>query len=76
MVPRFKVNLKAVHDNTGLSPYAVAKQTGLAKNTVLKYVASSNLITERLESSLLTLFRFYGVDWRDPSIVDVVDVAE
>ncbi|GIL09305.1 MAG: hypothetical protein BroJett033_8160 [Chloroflexota bacterium] len=75
-LPKFRVKLKAAHAATGLSPYAVAKRTGVAQNTVKKYVEVDEVITERLESSLLVLMAFYGVDWRSPSVVEVIEDEE
>lgn len=71
---RFVIKLHQVHRERGLSVYRVAKSTGINKNTVLKYLANGDIIIGRLESHVLELAKFYGVDWRDPAIIDVVEV--
>ncbi len=68
----FVVNLKPAHDKLGLSPYMVAKQTGVAINTVVKYTATENLVIERVEIALIILMNFYGLNWRDPNDVKVI----
>lgn len=76
MKRKFVIRLKPIHEKTGLSPYAVAKKINAVQNTVRKYVDSDEVVTDRLESVVLELCDFYGVDWRDPSIVEVVGELE
>lgn len=76
MTLKWVIRIKALHDKTGLSPYMVAKESGVAQNTVKKYVEEEEVIVERFENTLLALLRFYGADWRDPKVADVIEVDE
>lgn len=73
---KFKIKLKAAHDKTGLTFYAVAKQTGIASNTVQKYADVDVVISDYIPTTVIRLAQFYGVDWRDPSVVEIVEEAE
>lgn len=68
----FKINLKDAHEKTGLTFYAVSKQTGLAHNTVQKY-AESVVTSTYIPATVVVLAEFYGVDWRAPAIVEVIE---
>ena len=72
----FIVRLKEAHDKKGLSPYAVAKQTGVAINTVARYADQDAVVSKHLAVSVIKLCDFYGLDWRDPSVVEVVEDTE
>jgi len=72
-VKQFKINLKEAHEKTGFSPYAVAKQTGIAQNTVRKYVDKPDVLSVYIPTAVVILADFYHVDWRSPSIVEVVE---
>lgn len=69
----FIIRLKAAHDQTGLSPYAVHKQTGIAINTIVKYTSEDEVKTGTLWPSVIRLAEFYGLDWRDPRVIGVVE---
>lgn len=73
---RFRVRLQSHHAKTGLTPYKVGKLTHVAQNTVKKYVMRDEVITDSLELAVIALSHFYGVDWRDPAIVEVIEVEE
>lgn len=75
MSGKFLIKLAAVHEKSGLSPYAVAKATGLNENTVRRYV-TENVPSERIYSHIVALTDFYGVDWRDPNIIEWVSDSE
>jgi transcriptional regulator with XRE-family HTH domain len=62
---KFKVSLKEAHEKTGLSIYEVAKQLGMSKNTVLRFVEDKPAIVGRLDSAVLILAEFYKVSWKD-----------
>lgn len=66
---KFRIRLKQVHDKTGLSGYAVAQKTALAENTVRKYVDNDEVISASVFGVVIELCNFYGVDWRDPKII-------
>jgi hypothetical protein len=72
MSPKFKVKLKSVHKRSGLSYYRVAKDTGLPMNTVIRY-AKHDPVVSRLENTFIILCDYYGVDWRDPAVVEVIE---
>lgn len=76
MPRKFKISLHNIHRERGLSVYRVAKISGMNKNTILKYVSNGDVVTERLESAVLDLAAFYGADWRDPSIIEVIEVND
>lgn len=69
---KFVVRLKKAHEATGLSPYAVWKNTGVAQNTILKYVATDEVFADRIEMPVIRLAEFYGLNWRDTSVIDVI----
>lgn len=72
---KFAIRLKEAHQKSGLSYYQVAKLTGVAKNTVVRYAPEEAdvVVVAHLDPAVLTLAEFYGLDWRNPSVVDVVD---
>ena len=70
---RFKIKLGEVHKKSGMSRYLVAKKTGLSYNTVGKYVSVPEIIVDYIPSTVLKLTEFYGVDWRDPAIIEVIE---
>jgi transcriptional regulator with XRE-family HTH domain len=72
----FKVRLKEVHDKTGLTTYAVAKRAGVAINTVNKYTEANEVTTKQIEHALVRLLDFYGLDWRDPYVIEVIESPE
>lgn len=69
---KFRIKLKDVHENSGLTYYRVARQTGITHNTVQKY-AEAIVEQHSLPAQVLVMCKFYGVDWRDPAIVEVVN---
>jgi hypothetical protein len=75
MATRFLVKLKDAHVKSGLTPYAVAKQTGLNYNTVNKYV-SAYVEADVLHAHVIQLAEFYGLDWHDPAVIEAIEVNE
>jgi len=82
--PRFLINLKDAHEKSGLTAYAVAKQINsnsprdkpvITESTVRKY-ATQVVETTELISHVIVLAEFYGVDWHDPAIVQVIEEDE
>lgn len=69
---KFRIRLRDAHDALGLSPYMVAKRTGLSASTVRKYADVDEVISEYVPPAVVTLANFYGVDWRSTSIVEVI----
>lgn len=70
---RFKIHLKAAHDKSGLTAYEVWKKTGVVQSTVKKYISDEPVISDYVHVAVVQLADFYGVDWRDKSIVAIVD---
>lgn len=70
---KFRIRLKPVHEKSGMSPYKVWKKTGVAQTTVRKYVDADEVIQTYIPNVVVTLANFYGVDWRDPAIVEVIE---
>lgn len=59
----FKVDLSEAHRQSGRSIYRVAKDTNLSINTVTRYVKQP-LTVDRLESAVIALSDYYGVEWQ------------
>lgn len=70
---RFRVHLKKHHDKKGETPYRVWKDTGVAVNTVVRYTEKESVESDVLPTTVISLAQYYGVDWRDPAIVEVID---
>ncbi len=68
----FRIRLRDAHQRSGLSAYAVGKRTGIAQNTIRKYILQESVIAYHLEGQLIDLIGFYGEDWRDPAIIEVI----
>lgn len=83
MKKRFRINLKDAHEKSGLTSYAVAKQLNInspdkpivTESTVRKY-ATRIVETDVLLSYVILMAEFYGVDWHDPAIVQVIEEDE
>lgn len=71
---RFMVKLAGVHGKSGKSVYQVAKDLGMAYNTVRKYVLS-DVECELIPPEVMRLAAYYGLTWEQAvSIID--DVTE
>lgn len=73
MAPKFRIHLHDAHKQSGLSPWKIYKRTGIAVNTVRKYIEPKEIIADRIEGTLVALIEFYGLDWRDPSVIEVIE---
>lgn len=72
MSRKFLIKLNAVHDQSEKSVYRVTKDTGLVYNTVKRYV--TNVVeAELLSRDVIKLAEYYGVDWRDPAVIEIID---
>lgn len=69
---KFRVKLKAIHDKSGKTAYRVAKEAGVAVNTVTRYIRDEELILDQIETTLAKILEVYGLDWRDPSVVETI----
>lgn len=72
MRQKFLVKLSQVHERNGETVYRVAKNSGVNYNTVKKYAAGW-IEADFLSPEVVRLADYYGVDWRDPNIVEVID---
>lgn len=72
MKPKIIIKLHQAHLKSGLTAYKVAKALGLNEGTVRKYT-SGDVTAEFLPNHVLQLVKFYGLDWRDPQIIEVID---
>jgi predicted transcriptional regulator len=73
----FKIKLKPAHDAKGLTAYAVAKALRLSQATVRKYVDAKDGVTSSyVPAVVVRLAEFYGVDWRNPEIVEVIEESD
>lgn len=74
------IKLKAVHEASGRSQYSVAKATGISLNTVKKYIGNKvegeGVEAGYLPIEVIALCKHYGVDWRDPAIVEVIEADD
>lgn len=79
IVQLFKIKLKHIHDKYadehGITAYGVAKRTGIHENTVRMFV-SDDVIRQSVSIQVVKLCEFYGVDWKNPDIVEVIEVDE
>lgn len=73
MAKKFRIRFRDLHEKSGLTAYAVAKETGLIENTVRKYV-TKEVVSERIYNYVVTLAEYYGADWKD--VVEVIDDEE
>jgi hypothetical protein len=58
---KYKINLKAAHEASGLSVYRVVKDTKIAPHTVNLY-ATQIVIMPNMTNAVATLAQYYGVD--------------
>lgn len=75
MAKQYVIKLKGAHEKAKLTPYAVARDTGLNYNTVNKYL-SNEVKADVLPSHVITLCEFFHLDWHDPAVIEVVNVDE
>lgn len=74
---KFIVRLREAHLASGLSKYRVARDNGISDNSISKYVDEDSCEFGQLSTQVIKLCEYYGVDWRDPAIVEVIhDEAE
>lgn len=71
----FRIKLKDRHLPLGLTSYAVAKTLGINQNTVRKYL-TEEITQSYLPADVIYIAKFFGLDWRDPSVVEVVEESD
>lgn len=69
---KFLIKLKTAHQQSGKTVYRVSKDTGIVYNTVKKYV-SEWIEAELLSADVVKLAEYYGMDWRSPDVVEIID---
>lgn len=74
MSNKFKISLQKPHADSGKTPYRVAKDLSISKATVHRYVDHDEVILSKLESVVLDMAEYYGVNWRD--VVEVISEDE
>jgi hypothetical protein len=72
---RFLIKLADHHKRSGLSAYEVAKRLNLNEVTVRKYL-KQNVVAEFLPDHVIELVKFYGLNWQDPNVIEVIEVDE
>lgn len=75
MKPKIVIKLHDAHLKSGLTAYEVAKRLGLNETTVRKYT-SKEVTAEFLPNHVLQLVKFYGLDWSDPNVIEIVDTED
>jgi len=73
--PRFIIKLHEAHAKSGLTAYRVATDLGLNEGTVRKYL-TGEVRAVFLPNHVLQLAEYYGLDWRDPSVIEVIDQTD
>jgi hypothetical protein len=76
MSTKFVIRLREAYLRSGLSGYMVAKRTGISQNTVRRYILPESVIIGHIEAPAIELAKFFDVDWRDPAIIDVIEVND
>ena len=72
MTKRYIVHLKDEHRKRNLTAYAVARDTGLNKNTVRKFL-ENNVELEYLPAHVITICEYFGLNWKDPNVIEIYD---
>jgi len=75
MAKQYVIKLKGAHINAKLTPYAVARDTGLNYNTVNKYL-SNDVKADVLPAHVITLCEFFHLDWRNSEVIEVINVED
>jgi len=72
---KFRIKLQQAHKNSGKTAYKVAQDLGLNQNTVRKY-ATEEVVADWLPGHVISLAEYYGLDWRNPAVVEIVNVED
>jgi hypothetical protein len=72
----YRIRLHNLHLKSGLSISDVRKRTGVALNTIKKYVLPAEVVQDELPVAVIRLIQFYGADWRDPTLIEIVENDE
>jgi transcriptional regulator with XRE-family HTH domain len=69
---KFLIKLSDHVNKQHWTAYAVAKQLGLNQTTVRKFM-SGHVVMEYLPNHVIQIAEFYGLDWHDKSVVEVIE---
>lgn len=70
---KFRINLKRHHDKSGKSVYRVAKDTGLNRTTITRYL-DKNRLHAIIPADVVILAKYYGADWHE--CIETVDADD
>lgn len=73
---KFHIKLKKAHEDSGKTAYRVWKDTGISPTTIAKYIGSEYTEADFLPATVIDLANYYQVDWRDPKVIEIVEVSE
>lgn len=73
---KFVIRLKLAHDAKGVTSYRVWQDTGVAQNTVKRYAENEAVVLDSLPGTVIALADYYGVNWRDPAVVEVISDSD
>ena len=73
---RFVIRLKGAHQASGQSYAEVKRAIGNISPTTVGYYASQERISKRVPIEVIQMAEHYGVDWRDPAIVEVIELDD
>lgn len=68
---KFLVKIQPLHEKSGLSAYRVAKDLGISKSTVGRYIEHEVVEVAKIETNVVRMAEYYGADWKD--VVEVID---
>lgn len=80
MAKQFIVHLSQTLINAQTNPetktvYKIAQKSGVTFNTVKKYIAG-DVATPYLTAEVMQLCEYFGLDWRNPAIVEEVTIPD
>lgn len=68
---KFIVKLQPLHIASGLSAYRVAKDLGISKSTVGRYIEQESVEVAKIETNVVRMAEYYGAHWKD--VVEVIE---
>ena len=71
---KFRVKLQPLHKASGRSAYRVAKDLGISKSTVGRYIEHEIVEVAKIETNVVRMAEYYGADWKD--VVEIIEEDE
>jgi len=71
---KFRVKLHDLHWKSGRTVYRVAKDLGISRATVHRYVDNPIVEVDRVELCVVQMASYFGVHWKD--VVEVIEQEE